>query len=250
MDLIVARRPAEGALTRGRGRWYPGQIRTGEAQRRSGAGVLAGWLPELALLAAFVALTAALAAGRLLDLDLAVRDWALAHRWEPLWWLARSLNHLGSANLLAAVCLVVAVPVAVRDRTWRPLLPVVAAFGVSYLVVGPLKLLFDRAAPRSPLWDAVELFGDPGDLSYPSGHVVNAVIWYRVLVLLLDAWCRRSRPDLPEPVRRGLRLVPPVLVSCTVTYLAFHWLTDVLAGLALGLLLDRLLARLMAPIKP
>jgi membrane-associated phospholipid phosphatase len=198
----------------------------------------------LTLLAGFLALTAALAAGHLLGLDLAVRDGALAHRVEPLWWLARSLNQLGSANLLAAVCLVVAVPVAVRDRTWRTLVPVVAAYGLSYLVVGPLKLLFDRAAPRSPLADAVELFGRPGDLSYPSGHVVNAVIWYGVLVLLLDAWCRGG---LPEPVRRVLRVVPPVLVSGATTYLAFHWATDVLAGLALGLLLDRLLARVIKP---
>ena len=195
-----------------------------------------------ALLAGLVALTAALAAGHLLGPDLAVRDWVLAHRFGPLWWLARSLNHLGSANLLAAGCLVVAVPAAVRDRTWRPLLAVVAAYALSYLVVGPLKLLFDRAAPRSPLADAVDLFGDPGGLSYPSGHVVNAVIWYGVLALLLDAW---SRGRLPGPVHRALRVVPPVLVSATVTYLAFHWVTDVLAGLALGLLLDRLLTRLI-----
>jgi membrane-associated phospholipid phosphatase len=44
-----------------------------------------------------------------------------------------------------------------------------------------------------------------------------------------------------------LRVVPPVLIGCTTTYLAFHWITDVLAGLVLGLLLERLLARVIKP---
>jgi hypothetical protein len=71
MDFIVAWCPAAVALTRGRDRWYPGEIRTGEAQRRAGAGVLLGWWLELTLLANLAALTAALATGHLLGLDLA-----------------------------------------------------------------------------------------------------------------------------------------------------------------------------------
>jgi hypothetical protein len=208
-----------------------------------------GWWPDLALLAGFGALTAALAAGALLDLDLAIRDWCVEHTWEPLRLLARALNQLGSANLLAAVCLVVAVAVGVRARSARPLLPIVAAYGLSYLVIGPIKLVTDRAAPGSTAPDAVELFADPAGWSYPSGHVVNAFIWYQVLVLLLDAWLA---PGLPPAVRRWLRVAPPVIVSCTVTYLAFHWFGDVLAALALGLLLDRMLARIRwpAPLDP
>jgi hypothetical protein len=77
--------------------------------------------------------------------------------------------------------------------------------------------------------------------------VVNAFIWFRVLVLLLAAW---TRGPLPGPARRALRVGPPVVVSLTVTYLAFHWLTDVLAAVPLGLLLDRLLARIPGPAPP
>jgi branched-subunit amino acid ABC-type transport system permease component len=195
-------------------------------------------------------MTAALAAGALLDLDVAVRDWCLTHRWGPAVPVARALNQLGSANLLAAVCLVLAVAVGVRERTPRPLLPLVAAYGLSYLLVGPVKLLTDRGAPRSPAPDAVELFADPAGWSYPSGHVVNAFIWFRVLVLLLAAW---TRGPLPGPARRALRVGPPVVISLTVTYLAFHWLTDALAAVPLGLLLDRVLARIpwsMPPVRP
>jgi membrane-associated phospholipid phosphatase len=123
-------------------------------------------------------------------------------------------------------------------------LPIVAAFALSYLLVGPVKLFTDRAAPRSPAPDAAELFADPDGWSYPSGHVVNAIIWYQVLALLARAWLRATgRPEPSWAVRRALRVGPPAVISLTVTYLAFHWLTDVLAAIPLGLLLDRMLAR-------
>lgn len=40
-----------------------------------------------------------------------------------------------------------------------------------------------------------------------------------------------------------IRVVPPLVVLTTTTYLGWHWLTDSVAGLLLGLLLDRLLHR-------
>jgi len=48
----------------------------GTGETRAGA----PWWPELSLLAAFGVLTAALAAGALLDLDVAVRDWCDTHQ--------------------------------------------------------------------------------------------------------------------------------------------------------------------------
>lgn len=191
-------------------------------------------------LAGFAALTVALAGGSLLDVDLAVRDWCDANRPEPLRLLARGLNFAGSANLLAGILLVLAGVLLVRRRSWRPALRVLATLGASYLVVVPLKILTDRAAPRSPRPYAVELFANDLGWSYPSGHVVNAVIWYPVLIALLGALLRRP---LSGRTRRLIRVVPVVVVCATVTYLGFHWLTDAVAGLLLGLALDRLLAR-------
>jgi membrane-associated phospholipid phosphatase len=41
----------------------------------------------------------------------------------------------------------------------------------------------------------------------------------------------------------ALRVLPPVIVFTTTTYLAFHWITDSIAGLFLGLILAHLMAR-------
>jgi membrane-associated phospholipid phosphatase len=213
------------------------------------------WALELWLLLAAATVTLMLTEGVLLDVDLAVRDWVTANQVRPLHLLARGLNFGGSASVLAAVALALAAATVVRARTWPAaiavLRPVVLALGLSYLVIGPVKLWTDRAAPRNPSWDAVLLFAHPEGWSFPSGHVVNAVVWYGVLAYLIDALLRcLGRAPLADRDRRRLRCWPPVVISVTVTYLNYHWLTDTITALLLGVLLDRLLRRLDKPWPP
>jgi membrane-associated phospholipid phosphatase len=207
----------------------------------------AGWWFDGLLLASFLALTAALAGGLLLDVDVAVRDWVDAHRPTPAYWVARSLNYLGQGGLvLLPLTGTLAVAVGLRARSIRPLLLVVAAFLVTVLTIGPIKLLIYRGYPHNEQLPAPEeLFSDPvAGHAYPSGHVANAVVWYGVLAVLLSALLRRTgRRDVSPATHRLIRFGPPVVLFCTTTYLGFHWLTDSVAGLLLGLLLDRLLAR-------
>jgi membrane-associated phospholipid phosphatase len=200
----------------------------------------AGWWFDLLLLAGFAALTALLAAGVLLDLDEAVSAWCVDNRVAGAFWLARVFNFLGNGGPLTLLCLLIAGWLAVRGRTVRPVLPVVAAFLLTGIAILPIKLWTDRAAPNSTLADAVDVFNTlpPGEysMSYPSGHMVNAVVWYGVLALLLAPW-------LATGVRRWLRVAPPAIVFVTTVYLNFHWVTDSVAGLLLGVVLDRLLTR-------
>jgi membrane-associated phospholipid phosphatase len=210
----------------------------------------AGWWFDAVLLGAFVALTATLAAGGLLGLDLAVRDWCNAHRPDAADGIARAFNLLGQGGkLLTPLAFVLALAIAWRVRSIRPLLVVALAFLLTYLTIGPLKVWTDRAAPSSTLSDPVGLFNHKlpageSAVSYPSGHVVNAIVWYGVIALLLSALLRAyAGRGLPPVAYRTIRVAPPAIVFVTTTYLSFHWLTDSVAGLLLGLFLDRLLAR-------
>jgi membrane-associated phospholipid phosphatase len=203
----------------------------------------AGWWFDALLLAGFAALTAALAGGALLGVDSAVAQWCFDHQGEPAYLIARVLNVLGNGGPLTGLCALIALALAIRRRSVRPPLPVIAAFLLTGAAILPLKLWTDRAAPRSDLPDRVELFNHhlpPGEYaeSYPSGHLVNAIVWYGVLSLLLAPWLGRA-------VRRWLRIAPPVIVSVTTVYLNFHWITDSIAGLLLGLVLYRLLGRVL-----
>jgi membrane-associated phospholipid phosphatase len=168
---------------------------------------------EVVLAAAFALLTWALAAGAFLDLDVAVRDWVDAHRPEPLRLAAKGLYFLGSANLIASILLVAAALLAVRDRAMRPVLLVLVTAAASYVVVVPLKVLIDRSAPHAPWPDAVQLFTHDAGWSYPSGHVVNTLIWYPVLIALVE---RALRRPLPVRVRRAVLIAPVVIVFVTV----------------------------------
>jgi membrane-associated phospholipid phosphatase len=199
------------------------------------------WWICAVFLAAFAGLTGALAAGAFLDADVAVRDWCDAHRPEPLRLAAKGLNVIGSANLLAPVLLVVALVVAVRDRTPRPVLRVLVTVAASYVVVVPIKMLTDRSAPHAPWPDQARLFTHDAGWSYPSGHVLNTIIWYPVLVVLAD---RLLRDPIEPRLRRAILIAPVVVVAATVTYLGFHWLTDSAAGVLVGLGLERALRRL------
>lgn len=213
----------------------------------------AGWWWDVLLLAALVGLTVALARGHLLGLDRAVADWADGHRPTAARWTAMILNYLGQGTPLTLLAAGLGVLVAVRLRSVRPVLPPVAAFVLTYLTIGPLKLWTDRAAPSAsvkppylPEADTVQLFHTDGPygVSYPSGHVANSIVWYGILALLLPALLGSVGRTVPGRLVTAVRVLPPLIVLSTTTYLGWHWLTDSIAGLLLGLLLDRLLRRM------
>lgn len=204
-----------------------------------------GWWLDLALIAAFAALTGALIRGHLLGLDQRVADWSLTHQPGAIHWPARVLNYLGQGGqVLTPVALILTGLLLWRTRSIRAVFPFVAAFVLTYLTIGPLKIWADRAAPRFDGPDKTIMFNPHAAgaeaMSYPSGHLGNSLVWYGVIALLLAALGKR-------PLTRGqevlIRVVPVVVVFGTTVYTGFHWLTDSVAGVLLGLVLTRLLAR-------
>jgi membrane-associated phospholipid phosphatase len=191
----------------------------------------------------FVALTVALASGHLLRLDQDVANWVdgPGHRPPVLYWPARVLNYLGQGGqVLMPVSLLLAAIATWRRHSIRPLIVFAAAFVLTYITIGPLKIWFSRAAPHSKQPTKVDLFNHhlpPSEyaVGYPSGHVANALVWYGVIAFMVVILTGRTIP--------AIRIVPPVVVFCTTTYLAFHWITDSVAGLFLGVVLTRLMAR-------
>ncbi|WP_211216369.1 phosphatase PAP2 family protein [Longispora albida] len=205
-----------------------------------------GWWLDVLALAAAVALTVALATGRLLAADLDVRDFLDAHRPGWLDVTLRVFNKLGQGSPLAVLCLAIGLWRVFREggdrrswRTWWPVYPIVFAYVLNLLTIGPIKVLTSRPAPKTPGADAAFFAGD-GHMSYPSGHAINTLVWYTVLAILLAPW-------LSAAWHRVLRIAPVVIVAITTVYLGFHWLTDTLAGILLGLVLSRLISRVDWP---
>lgn len=197
-----------------------------------------GWWLDAALLFGFVALTVALIARTpLLQVDLAVADWCDAHRPDLPRLASQVLVYLGQRAVLAPVALAMAAWRVRRFRSVRPLLPVAVTFVMLDLVIGSLKLLTGRAAPHADRVHREWLFDYDHGMSYPSGHVANALVWYVAIVIVLGA-------ALPAGLRRVLLIVPMPLIIVVTTYLGWHWITDDIAGALLGVVGARVLLRI------
>ena len=157
---------------------------------------------------------------------------------DPLVPAARIVTRLGDwwVHLLAGA--LAALWLALRRRRHDALL-LVAIFAGERLLVGLLKLWFDRSRP-DPAGHEVAVHS----MAFPSGHAANAMTLGLAFALLL--------PGTPEGRRRALpfALAFAFLVGATRPVLGVHWPSDVLGGWILGALWVVLLVRLAAGTSP
>ena len=180
----------------------------------------------MAIAAACVLLVIAAGSERILELDAEIAVWIRAHAASQNTKTALGLTILGSNPLALGVLVLAAVPFAIK-RWWSDIALLTASIGGGILITPRLKDFFDR--PR-PVFEGQALTF-PGS-SFPSGHAMTATtLWIALLLIAL--------PRLTPP-RRTWALVAAVaivgVVAATRIYLGAHYLTDVLGGVAFGLL--------------
>lgn len=199
------------------------------------------WWPEAVLAATLALITLAAAKGWTAGADEAVRDAAKSSQNVVVHWVAVVANKLGQGVVVAWVLGGGLTLILLwRTRDWRNAVPWATAYALTYLTIGPLKIWSMRDSPNSKLPNAVEFFNHDATytMSYPSGHVVNAIVWWGLITwAAVKLWPDRNLPT------RVMRITPPGIVVLTTTYLGHHWLTDGLAAITLGLLIDRIVRR-------
>lgn len=178
-------------------------------------------------------------AGPLTGVDLAVSRLAAGLSQGTLYRLAQLLSALAQVAVQAAALLALA---AVLARRWRPLLTAGSAVVLVCVFVGAGKVLLGRGQPP---WNVRALH--VGGSSFPSGHTCTAVVLGGTAAWLIG----RGATQLVRRLSGALAAGWAVLIGVDRLYLDVHWLTDVLAGWALGTALlcllitvDRLLSRL------
>jgi undecaprenyl-diphosphatase len=134
--------------------------------------------------------------------------------------VARALNVIGGGSVTIPVRAVVSVWLAFRRR-WRALGAWVLTWVAAEVLLTVAKAFFHRDRPPDPL---VAVTG----YSFPSGHAVAAAATAVALVLVL----------MPSGPRRRKWEAIAVLFSFVMAfsrvYLNAHWLSDVVAGVVLG----------------
>ena len=146
----------------------------------------------------------------LIGIDVWLRDWCDTHRPGAAYWAARLLNLLGQGGWLTEICLVLALFLVWRRHSVRPVLPVITAFVLTFVTLTVLKDATDRPAPHAliPGGYTRGYFGG-GGASYPSGHLVNAIVWYGILALLLGSWLSPRWRRVPCGYLSPLPSAPP-----------------------------------------
>jgi membrane-associated phospholipid phosphatase len=185
--------------------------------------------------AGLVALVAA-RSGAPLPTDLAVRELVAANETADAVSLARTLTHLGAGPVLYPVLLAVCAWLAVRRRSAREFLPVLA------LAAGQVLELVLFTTLRRPL----PLTGDSGLLhtTFSSGHTAAAVLGWGLV-----AWQLRRvlAASARMPLVWATALTAGAVVGGTRVYLRVHWLSDAVAGVIAGAVL---LAVVLAVLDP
>ncbi len=95
-------------------------------------------------------------------------------------------------------------------------------------LVTALKELVARPRPPAAM---VDTFGELAGSSFPSGHVVQYVVFLGTLVLLLT-WT--TTPRLRKRLLQGGLVLALAAIGVSRIYLGAHWFGDVVAGYALG----------------
>ena len=178
-----------------------------------GGGVLLGLLAYLAR-----------TNGHLIRIDNSVAKWGNSHASATSTRFLNDFTQLGSLYVVVALCIVLAVAETIRERSVWVAPFILAVMGGEEVLTLTVKQLMDRVRPTfNP---AAASLGP----SFPSGHSATSAAFYATAALLVGRW--RGRPA--RAVLAGLAVGIAVGVAASRVLLDVHWLSDVVAGLALG----------------
>ncbi|WP_337298801.1 phosphatase PAP2 family protein [Variovorax sp. CCNWLW225] len=193
---------------------------------RVAVGLALGFVLILAAASLVAYIASMLGDGRLLGLaDQALADAIGEHvPWAALV-IFSWLTHLGDAELLAPVCVVLAL-VLWRNAHRGLALGWVMALGGIVLLNPALKRIFARARPLHDHGLALET-----SFSFPSGHSAGAIVSYGML-MYLALRLLPARWHVPAAMAAAAAIVT---IACSRVFLQVHFASDVVAGLLTGL---------------
>ncbi|UDM10876.1 phosphatase PAP2 family protein [Clavibacter michiganensis subsp. michiganensis] len=129
--------------------------------------------------------------------------------------------------IMPIIAVVTMLFLAIRRRSWTPIILVLAAGGGSLLLTIAGKDIVGRARPD--LADAVPPYETSP--SFPSGHTLNAVAIAGILAYLL---LLRQHRRVTRVLSIAVAVVFAVTIGISRVYLGHHWFTDVLAAFFLS----------------
>ncbi|CAN5453643.1 phosphatase PAP2 family protein [soil metagenome] len=187
--------------------------------------VLAGVVFTAALLWGFASIADAVGDnGRIAGADAGLTRWIQTHDTEWGEKLFSAVSLLGAPVLVALIAITAVAYARRRDwlRAWTLALATASGAGLNVL----LKYVFHRGRPEY----ATE-FITHASWSFPSGHAMNSIVGYGMLLALI---LHEVRHQVRRRLLAGATAILIIAIGISRVYLGVHYLTDVLAGWLAG----------------
>jgi undecaprenyl-diphosphatase len=158
--------------------------------------------------------------------DQSVAEWFVDGRTATLDTMSAFGSNLSETLVKIALTAIVAIAMKVAWKRWREPLMMVVPLVLEASVFITVTTLVSRPRP-----DVKQLDSSPVDSSFPSGHVAAAAVYGALVIVVF--WHVRSRVARTAVV--VLSVAIPIIVGWARMYRGMHHLTDVAAGLVLGI---------------
>jgi membrane-associated phospholipid phosphatase len=156
--------------------------------------------------------------------DLSAARWGADHATSGSTRFLRDVSMFGGTPAMIVFALVAATFETIRTRSRAVVEFLVVVIGGQLILQNVTKLIVDRARP-----DIHRLTGFSGS-SFPSGHATTTAATFAAIAFLVG----RGRSRRTKALLAGAAAAIAVAVATTRVFLGVHWLTDVIAGLAMG----------------
>lgn len=159
-----------------------------------------------------------------------ILSWMVNHRQADITIVAKIVTTIANPLIFAAIIGVIVIIWAVFKREiWRPVL-LAGGVAVAGLVSMGLKAVIMDVRP--PKADMIPMFET--DFSFPSGHTIGIAVFLFVIGYLIYS---RHYGVWRFWTWIIVALLGTSIISLSRLYLGYHWFTDVVASLGLGLVI-------------
>jgi len=155
--------------------------------------------------------------------DRAIQHWVTAQHQPGLTWIFTIITGLGNSATLITLCSLATI-LLIIDKRWRLALILDVGLTSAWLAMSLLKVLFGRIRPLG------EHLVYAGGFSFPSGHAMLSLVFYGFVAYIISLY-------LQGALRWGLQIASGLiilLIGLSRIYLNVHYLSDIVAGFAIG----------------